>query len=367
MTFQPKQFTQYTYFRGRVALAEILRALDIGEGDLVAIQAFTCVAVPEAVMAVGARPIWIDVEEGGTNMSAQDLDKKWHSSIKAVVVQHTFGMMANMNELGKVINDRVPIIEDCCHTYLSSIGEKPAGTFGIASFYSFEWGKPLVLGAGGAAVTENRNLQRRLEARLSDFVRPDWAKRTKLLLQFFGFLVLYRPSLYWFAKSLFRKLSRSGLVVGNYNPIGPGQLSEDFSTRMSKAAETKLRRKLNGVERDSKRRRELAQKYRAAMEYSKKIQFVESSLAADDILIRFPVLVDDKRTFLRIAEEQRIEAAEWYATPVHPLSGESLKKVGYVNGDCPNAEYMSRHLVSFPLGSNVSDKHITQVAELLAE
>lgn len=350
-----------------MALAEILRALDISEGDLVAIQAFTCVAVPEAIMAVGARPIWIDVEKRGVNMSPRDLDKKWHSSIKAVVVQHTFGMMANMNELDRVIDGRVPIIEDCCHTYLSSLDGKPAGTFGIASFYSFEWGKPLVLGAGGAAVTEDRDLQRRVETRLCDFVRPDLIKRTKLLLQFFGFLVLYRPSLYWFAKSLFRRLSRSGLAIGNYNPIGPGQLSEDFNTRMSEAAENKLHRKLNGVERDSTRRRELAQKYRAAMEHSGNVQFVESLQAADDVLIRFPVLVDDKRTFLRTAEGRRIEVAEWYATPVHPLSGESLERVGYVKDSCPNAEYMSRHLVSFPMGPNVSDKHVVQAAELLAE
>ena len=48
-----------TYFRGRVALAECLKSLGVGKGDRVAVQAFTCVAVPEAIMAVGATPLWI--------------------------------------------------------------------------------------------------------------------------------------------------------------------------------------------------------------------------------------------------------------------------------------------------------------------
>lgn len=365
MTNMPDHFTRFTYFRGRVALAEILKAMGVGKGDLVAIQAFTCVAVPEAVMATGARPIWIDIEEGGVNMSPTDLAEKWDDSIKAVVVQHTFGMTANMDNLNRVIGDRAPMIEDCCHTYLSSLAGQKVGNFGIASFYSFEWGKPLVLGAGGAAVTNNANLAGKLEARLPNFARPSLTKRIKLLLQFFGFLVLYRPSLYWTSKALFQRLSRSGLAVGNYNAIGPGLLSEDFSTRMSKRAEKKLRRQLGGIVNDGNRRRMLARQYRTAFEHTEAINFVRTISSADDVLIRFPVVVNDKQALLHLAKEKRIEAAEWYATPVHPLSGESLEKVGYDGQYCPNAEYMAKHLISFPMGTTVSKKHIVQAAELL--
>ena len=61
------------YYRGRVALFAILKGLGITDGHDVATQAFTCVAVPEAIMATGARPVYVDIERAGFNMDAGDL------------------------------------------------------------------------------------------------------------------------------------------------------------------------------------------------------------------------------------------------------------------------------------------------------
>ena len=58
----------YLYMRGRVGLSKILSGLGVCPGDHVALQAFTCSAVPEAVYAVGAIPVYIDIEENGVNM-----------------------------------------------------------------------------------------------------------------------------------------------------------------------------------------------------------------------------------------------------------------------------------------------------------
>ena len=77
------------YFRGRVALYALLKALDVGPGDEVATQAFTCVAVPEAIMATGASPIYVDLEPTGFNMDVGDLQHKITSRTRAIIVQHT--------------------------------------------------------------------------------------------------------------------------------------------------------------------------------------------------------------------------------------------------------------------------------------
>ena len=63
----------YLYYRGRVALYAILQGLGVGKGDDVVVQAFTCLAVPEAIMALGARPVYVDIEPNGFNMDAGDL------------------------------------------------------------------------------------------------------------------------------------------------------------------------------------------------------------------------------------------------------------------------------------------------------
>jgi len=66
----------FSFFRGRVALYALLKALGIKQSDHIATQAFTCIAVPEAIMAASARPLYIDLELAGFNMDAVDLERK---------------------------------------------------------------------------------------------------------------------------------------------------------------------------------------------------------------------------------------------------------------------------------------------------
>ena len=61
------------YYRGRVALSELLISAGVKNGDSVAIQAYTCSAVPEGVIASGAKPIYIDTIDSGITMSPDDL------------------------------------------------------------------------------------------------------------------------------------------------------------------------------------------------------------------------------------------------------------------------------------------------------
>ena len=63
----------FLYMRGRVALSRLLLGLNILPGDKVAIQAFTCVAVPEALKSIGAIPVYVDVEKNSVNMSHKQL------------------------------------------------------------------------------------------------------------------------------------------------------------------------------------------------------------------------------------------------------------------------------------------------------
>lgn len=85
------------FFRGRVALFHVLKTLGVGSGDEVVLQAFTCVAVPEAVMATGARPVWVDLAENSVNLDPVDLACKLTPRTKAVIVQHTFGIPAELD------------------------------------------------------------------------------------------------------------------------------------------------------------------------------------------------------------------------------------------------------------------------------
>jgi dTDP-4-amino-4,6-dideoxygalactose transaminase len=102
----PEESGFLMFFRGRSALFHLLKALGIGPGDEVAVQAFTCLAVPLPVLAVGARPVWIDVNPNDLGMDVEDLARKIGPATKAVIVQHTFGITADIIKL-KALAERV--------------------------------------------------------------------------------------------------------------------------------------------------------------------------------------------------------------------------------------------------------------------
>lgn len=359
----------FTYFRGRVALLAILRALGIGPGDRVAIQAFTCVAVPEAIFAAGATPIYVDVERGRFNMCPDDLRRKI-AGVKAIVLQHTFGIPAAMDRLLDVAGT-IPVIEDCCHTYDSQFAGQTVGTFGIGSFYSFEWGKPVVAGIGGGAIARSESLRTSLSEAYKDLPACDLVQDLKISLQFSGFRLLYHPRVYWYVRDIFRLLSRSRLFIGNYtgrsNSPGTRSHAEVFGTlenmRMSRFAESRLRvawLKRAAFRNNSER---LAAIYRQAR--SPLIEHPVADLSSMTVFARYPLLTSDKQHMLRKARNAYVEIASWYDTPIHPLSGADLAAIGYEEGSCPNAERLCEQVVSLPTNLRVTMAEAKRTVEFL--
>ena len=86
---------------GRGAEQLILKALDIKKGDEVIVQAFTCIAVPNSIISVGAKPVYVDIDET-YNIDPEDLIKKISPKTKVVIVQHTFGIPAQMDKIRKI-------------------------------------------------------------------------------------------------------------------------------------------------------------------------------------------------------------------------------------------------------------------------
>ena len=184
MTDLPEDFCQLLFYRGRVALYAMLKGLGVGKGDDVALQAFTCLANPEAIIAAGAKPVYVDVEENGYNMNPADLNDKITAKTKAIIVQHTFGIPADIEHIKGISEERdIPVIEDCCHTLNSTYNGQRVGTFGAGAFYSYEWGKPIVVGIGGSALIHHQSLREKVEKEYGNFKEPPYMIYIRLRLQ----------------------------------------------------------------------------------------------------------------------------------------------------------------------------------------
>jgi dTDP-4-amino-4,6-dideoxygalactose transaminase len=362
----PDAISEFGVYRGRVGLCLLLRALGVGAGDSVAIQAFTCIAVPEAIAAAGATPVYVDIEAHGLNMDPASLRRTIDSRVKAVIVQHSFGIPADVESILQAAGAAaIPVIEDCCHSHSSRYHGQPIGTFGVGAFRSYEWGKPVPLGIGGTLTVNDPAVRRKVATEYESLRAPGAVRAAKVAVQALAFEHLFTPSRYWMVKGAYRFASRLRIVEGSYTTDAAGTVSEDFSLRM-------LPRVWTRHQRDSARLADAfaGQSRRIAREYcngirSARVRHLAARGDADTVFVRYPLLVDDKPRLLARAREARVEVADWYATPVHPLPADSWSSAGYPAGSCPVAEHRCSQFVSLPVHAKVRAADVSRTIDML--
>ena len=112
--FAPDRVTLFG--KGRVALYAILRALDIGRGDEVIVPAFTCVAVPNAILYAGAGPVWVDIDPATYTIDPAAVENAISSRTRAVLAQNTFGLSAELDAIMAIAErHHLTVVDDCTH------------------------------------------------------------------------------------------------------------------------------------------------------------------------------------------------------------------------------------------------------------
>ena len=136
---------------GTSALYTGLKALGIKEGDEVIAQSFTFVATVEAILAVGARPVIVEINET-LNMDPADLQRKITKKTKAII-------SAQMDEIMSIAkNYNIRVFEDSAQSLGGTYKDRFLGTIGDAGIYSFDFGKTITCGEGGMVVTSNKDV-----------------------------------------------------------------------------------------------------------------------------------------------------------------------------------------------------------------
>ena len=139
---------------GTAALHAALLALDIKTGDEVLLPSFTFVATANAVVATGAKPVFVDINIKDYTIDLYDLKKKISTKSKAIIPVHLYGHPADLTELNEIANQHsLYIIEDACQSLGSTYKNKQTGTFGKMGCFSMYASKVLTSGEGGAIVT----------------------------------------------------------------------------------------------------------------------------------------------------------------------------------------------------------------------
>jgi 8-amino-3,8-dideoxy-alpha-D-manno-octulosonate transaminase len=167
-TFE-EQFAAYTgcghaqaVTSGTAALKVALKALGVGPGDEVITQGFTFVATWEAILEVGAIPVFSEIDKT-MNMDPADLRKKISAKTACIVPVHMMGSAARIEEIVAIGNDAgVPVLEDVAQSAGGHIGGKYLGSFGSCGTFSFDSVKTITTGEGGMIITDDESLWREM-------------------------------------------------------------------------------------------------------------------------------------------------------------------------------------------------------------
>lgn len=140
---------------GTFALTAGLTALGIGPGDEVIIPAHTYMATATAVLAVGAIPVIVDVDESIT-LDPRALRDAIGPHTRAVIPVHMWGAACDMDAIMKIAGERdLLVLEDCCQSIGGSYKGRKLGTIGHAGAYSFNYYKNMTSGEGGGLATSD--------------------------------------------------------------------------------------------------------------------------------------------------------------------------------------------------------------------
>lgn len=353
----------FAYNSGRAAMTDILTAFGIGKGDDVLVQSYTCVAVPNSVLWATATPIYVDIDDT-LNMDLDDAAKKITKKTKAIVVQHTLGLPANMSDIAAFVKKHnLIVIQDCAHSLGALSDGKDIGLFGDAAFFSFGRDKVLSSVFGGIAIVHTTHKTSIEIMNIRSKALPDapieWIFQQLVHPLIFSIVLpLYTLGIGKAILWLFQKLRLVASPV--YAVEKEGKKPTVFPSRYPNALATLLCTQLPKLERYNAHRKDIAALYTAALKKFQRITFL--SYPEGSIFLRFPILVVDPEKLIARAKKQGILLGNWYHNTIDPV-GVNFSAIGYKKGSCPHAEHISHHIVNLP--TNISEAEAWRIVELL--
>jgi perosamine synthetase len=327
-----------TFGSARRALRALLMTMGIGDGDEVILPGFTCVVVPQAILQCGARPVYVDIQ-ADYRMNLDALGAALTPRTRAIIAQHTFGFPERISEIVTLARARgIRVIEDCAHVLPGSThGGTALGAWGDAACFSFGRLKTLSSIWGGAAVTRDGDLGRRL--RQTSGEEPPLTRRdnvrigTRLLLS----VLAHHPDLYAFARlvaGLPFGVRRSQRIVTRREPRG-----KPAGPRLGRLADIQASLLLCQIRELSAISARRASCVRALAERL-------GGAPIDLPLMWYPFQAANPEEAVRHFQNHQIELRRW--GPALTPADCDAAGAGYAWGRCPVAERVGRHCVAVP-------------------
>ncbi|MEA3331171.1 MAG: DegT/DnrJ/EryC1/StrS family aminotransferase [Campylobacterota bacterium] len=292
---------------GTDALLLSLMALDIGVGDEVITTPFTFIATAEVIAFLGAKAVFVDIDEKTYNIDATQIEDAITERTKAIMPVSLYGQCADMDAINEIAKrGNLPVIEDACQSFGATYNGKKScnlSTIGCTSFFP---SKPLgAYGDGGAIFTNDEEI----------------ATKIRMLLNH-GQNERYK-----------------------HKYIG-------INGRLDTLQAAILNVKLKHFDNEVKARDEIGSRYSDMLEESEVITpRVEEGNSS--VFAQYSIRVKDREAMVEKLSAKEIPTAVHYPVPLHLQ--EAFKNLGYKQGDFPVSEEVSTQIMSLPMSPYLTE------------
>lgn len=347
-------FGKKTFFftnSGRSALYIVLKAMNLPKGSEVGVPLYSCPVVWEAIVKASLVPKFIDINLNTYSMDTKDLKKKI-DKLSAIVIIHTFGHPADMDEIMRIAKG-IPIIEDCAHSLLSEYKNKKTCLFGDAAIFTFGNGKYISAGGGGMILANKQELAERLTKEVNNLDSPTLLQEILNSIKAFIHSFLYRKP--WFGLFLLpcgSLLDTKDVACGKTNfkatKIGKGNLAVFL-------------KKLIVFEENMKIQRENSKTLLKNLNGLSFTLFREKDIVFSTYFL-FPIRFSTKEKRDHASKILRVNGIDhakyWEKYQIAELA------YGY-SGDCPNTELCTRTLITIPNYYTLTNKELSKIIETM--
>jgi dTDP-4-amino-4,6-dideoxygalactose transaminase len=297
---------------GTDAIALMLRALDIGQGDEVITAPLSAAFSALAIMMAGARPVFTDIDPERLTLDPARVESAIGPRTRAIMPVHLYGQAADMRPLEEIAKRRgVHLVEDAAQAHLATSEGRPIGTIGAAGAFSFYPTKNLgALGDGGAVVTNDASVAARI------------------------------------------KRLRNGGQTSRYQHAESG-----VNSRLDELQAAILRARLPHLHDWTARRRAIALRYRE--ELTGGPVHLPREFDAGHVYHLFPVLTRQRAGFQSHLASHGVETLIHYPVPITRQPA----LAAFAPAECAVADRICDEIVSLPLYPGLSDRDISTVVE----
>jgi dTDP-4-amino-4,6-dideoxygalactose transaminase len=350
---------------GRMAFYYTLKGLDLPPGSEIIFPALTFWVVPEMARVLGFKPVFVDIDPATFNIDPSKFEAAITTRTSAAVPTHLYGQPCDMDRIMAVARaHNLIVIEDCAHALGATYKGRRVGTFGNASFFSFQMLKPLNTYGGGMALTNDDVLAARIRSLAENeewplaknvFKKILFGNLQRKLIGPYGFT--FTMFIAFYIASFFGDYDLSRYLWEKIRPLDP--LPESYRTKYTNAQALIGLQMLEHIDEFNALNRAHAAELTAALKGLDGIQPPVTPVETESVYYQYCIRAADPALLKHRAIRSGLDVEIMHVDICNVLDVFEESKTS-----CPNAE-ATDHTLQLPVYASLTKRDLSRIIDVI--